>query len=268
MLAPLPSGGSRERFWETAEEIARTLDDELRDAATLDRLEVVASAFTTAGDFARWAHLLCLRRAGPGSRRLARRQPRAPPHGRARSPKRDPLRALRARRLPAHPRRRRRRQWLVHHPRRRPRRRPLRAGAAGPGGLRGRDRGDEQRFLRRLPRRARRRRRRRAARAGRCTAADGDPGGDLPAPPSPRRRAAQPPPLAGARALALARRPARRRIQRAGGLRVRGRGAPAIVRLLDRSHRRGRGRRVRPPRRARSVRGRGGPLVPEDRAPA
>ena len=55
VLAPLPSGGSRERFWETAEEIARTLDDELRDAATLDRLEVVASAFTTAGDFARWA---------------------------------------------------------------------------------------------------------------------------------------------------------------------------------------------------------------------
>jgi diguanylate cyclase (GGDEF)-like protein len=54
VLTPLPSGGSRERFWETAEEIVRTLDGELRDAGTLDRLEVVTSAFTTAGDFARW----------------------------------------------------------------------------------------------------------------------------------------------------------------------------------------------------------------------
>ena len=54
-LAPMAGGGSRERFWETCEEIVRTLDGELRDATTLDRLEVVATAFTAAGDFARWA---------------------------------------------------------------------------------------------------------------------------------------------------------------------------------------------------------------------
>ena len=52
---PIPAGGYRPRFWETAEEIARTLDAELAGAPTLDRLEVVATAFTTAGDFARWA---------------------------------------------------------------------------------------------------------------------------------------------------------------------------------------------------------------------
>ncbi|MFN8111830.1 MAG: diguanylate cyclase [Solirubrobacterales bacterium] len=52
---PIPAGGFRSRFWETAEEIARTLDEELAGAPTLDRLEVVATAFTTAGDFARWA---------------------------------------------------------------------------------------------------------------------------------------------------------------------------------------------------------------------
>jgi diguanylate cyclase (GGDEF)-like protein len=54
-VAPLAGGGSRERFWKTCEEIIRTLDGELRDAGTLDRLEVVATAFTAAGDFARWA---------------------------------------------------------------------------------------------------------------------------------------------------------------------------------------------------------------------
>ncbi len=52
---PLPPGGFRARFWETAEEVARTLDGELLGALTLDRLEVVATTFTTAGDFARWA---------------------------------------------------------------------------------------------------------------------------------------------------------------------------------------------------------------------
>ena len=52
---PIPAGGFRSRFWETAEEIARTLDGELAGAPTLDRLEVVATAFTTAGDLARWA---------------------------------------------------------------------------------------------------------------------------------------------------------------------------------------------------------------------
>jgi diguanylate cyclase (GGDEF)-like protein len=52
---PIPAGGFRSRFWETAEEIARTLDDDLAGAPTLDRLEVVATAFTAAGDFARWA---------------------------------------------------------------------------------------------------------------------------------------------------------------------------------------------------------------------
>ncbi len=54
-LVPVPDGGFRARFWETAEEIARTLDGELAEASTLDRLEVVATAFTTAGDFAGWA---------------------------------------------------------------------------------------------------------------------------------------------------------------------------------------------------------------------
>jgi len=54
-VVPVPAGGSRQRFWETCEEIVRTLDGELHGAATLDRLEVVAAAFTAAGDFARWA---------------------------------------------------------------------------------------------------------------------------------------------------------------------------------------------------------------------
>ncbi len=54
-FVPVPPGGFRSRFWETAEEIARTLDDELAGAPTLDRLEVVATAFTAAGDLARWA---------------------------------------------------------------------------------------------------------------------------------------------------------------------------------------------------------------------
>ena len=52
---PIPDGGFRARFWETAEEIVRTLDSELAGAPALDRLEVVATAFTAAGDFARWA---------------------------------------------------------------------------------------------------------------------------------------------------------------------------------------------------------------------
>jgi diguanylate cyclase (GGDEF)-like protein len=52
---PIPAGGFRARFWETAEEIARTYDTDLSRASSLDRLEVVATAFTAAGDFARWA---------------------------------------------------------------------------------------------------------------------------------------------------------------------------------------------------------------------
>ncbi|HET6831379.1 MAG TPA: HD domain-containing phosphohydrolase [Solirubrobacterales bacterium] len=52
---PIPPGGFRARFWEAAEEIARAFDDELAGAATLDRLEVVATTFATAGDFANWA---------------------------------------------------------------------------------------------------------------------------------------------------------------------------------------------------------------------
>lgn len=52
---PMPDGGIRPRFWETAEEIAKTMDGELAGATTLDRLEVVATAFTAAGDFSSWA---------------------------------------------------------------------------------------------------------------------------------------------------------------------------------------------------------------------
>jgi diguanylate cyclase (GGDEF)-like protein len=52
---PIPDGGFRPRFWEAAEEITRAFDDELAGASTLDRLEVVATTFTTAGDFASWA---------------------------------------------------------------------------------------------------------------------------------------------------------------------------------------------------------------------
>jgi len=52
---PIPPGGFRARFWETAEEITRSFSNELAGAATLDRLEVVATAFTAAGDFSRWA---------------------------------------------------------------------------------------------------------------------------------------------------------------------------------------------------------------------
>jgi len=63
---PIPAGGFRARFWETAEEIARTYDTDLAMASTLDRLEVVATAFTTAGDFARWA----ISYVGDGERRL------------------------------------------------------------------------------------------------------------------------------------------------------------------------------------------------------
>ncbi|MEZ5157130.1 MAG: diguanylate cyclase [Solirubrobacterales bacterium] len=51
---PAPAGGFRARFWETAEEIARTLCTDLASAPSLDRLEVVATAFTTAGNFAHW----------------------------------------------------------------------------------------------------------------------------------------------------------------------------------------------------------------------
>jgi len=76
---PIPDGGFRPRFWETAEEIARTLDSELAEATTLDRLEVVATAFTAAGDLARWAISHCptgesrLRDAALGDNRDRRR---------------------------------------------------------------------------------------------------------------------------------------------------------------------------------------------------
>ena len=156
-LAPIPGGGSRERFWETCEEIIRTLDGELRDAGTLDRLEVVATAFTAAGDFARWAIAYAadgkgyLRDCSLGDNRERRRDRSA---GRA---QRDPLRALRPRPLPRHPGHRRGRKRFVHHQGRRSRRRPFRAGAPRPRGFLRRDRRDFRRRIGRLSGRARRR---------------------------------------------------------------------------------------------------------------
>ena len=118
-----------------------------RDAATLDRLEVVASRSRPPATSPAGPSPIAsdgqdqVRDVSLGDNRELR-------HTGARVPQSEShYEHYELDDYPADPRRRRRRQRLVHHPRRRPRRRPLRAGAAGPGGLRGRDRGDGRRRL-------------------------------------------------------------------------------------------------------------------------